>query len=82
MFQYTPLPMQNTAAQTATPAGKTAAPDRFINEEEYNTVMKQLDELGIEEGFVQELPPPNDDWLPDFSRANPFPRDIYTPVWP
>ena len=39
-----------------------------------------LEELGIEEGFVQE-PSQSDDWLPDFTRSNPFPKGQAVPIW-
>ncbi|MDR2768867.1 MAG: radical SAM protein [Treponema sp.] len=78
MFQYTPLP-RGKAAYTR--AGEASPPARFISEAEYHTVIGWLGELGIEEGFAQELTAPDNEWLPDFSCPNPFPRGIYTPVW-
>ncbi|MCL2410675.1 MAG: radical SAM protein [Treponema sp.] len=69
MTQYTPIP------------GKEKnAPDRYVNKEEYETVIKWLEEFQIEDGFFQELLT-SEEWLPDFRRANPFPSDILTPVW-
>ena len=56
-------------------------PDRYISEEEYDTVLLWLDEFGIEDGYCQELVPGNTDWLPDFSKENPFPSDLSVPVW-
>jgi putative pyruvate formate lyase activating enzyme len=67
MTQYTPL---NTPL----------APQRFINEEEYETVLGWLNEFGIEDGFYQELTA-DSDWLPDFARTNPFSSDLSLPVW-
>jgi len=69
MTQYTPIPGR----------GKTA-PQRYLTEDEYETVIKWLDEFGIEDGFCQELVTGNE-WLPDFKRANPFPSKLSVPVW-
>jgi len=69
MTQYTPIPGR----------GDTA-PKRYLLEEEYETVMKWLDDFGIEDGFCQELVTGNE-WLPDFKRSNPFPSKLSVPVW-
>jgi len=69
MTQYTPVPGKE---------GKT--PDRYVNKEEYETVMKWLDEFGISDGFFQELLT-EEEWLPDFRQKNPFPPEIMVPVW-
>jgi putative pyruvate formate lyase activating enzyme len=57
-----------------------AAPQRYLIREEYERVMEWLTEYGIEEGFYQE-PAPGRDWLPDFSRTNPFSSRLSRPVW-
>jgi putative pyruvate formate lyase activating enzyme len=67
MMQYTPV-------QTG------QGPDRYVNEEEYKTILRWIDELGIEDGFYQELLP-DSSWLPDFSRYNPFSSELSTPIW-
>jgi len=69
MTQYTPIPGRNKPM-----------PDRFLNKEEYETVLYFLKELGIEEGFCQELVT-GSDWLPDFRRFNPFSSELSVPVW-
>ena len=69
MTQYTPIPGR----------GDTA-PQRYLTEDEYDIVIKWLDEFGIEDGFCQELVTGND-WLPDFKKANPFPSKLSFPVW-
>ena len=56
------------------------APRRYVNEREYETVLGWLGEFGIEDGFCQELVT-GSDWLPDFSRANPFSSGLSVPVW-
>jgi putative pyruvate formate lyase activating enzyme len=68
MMQYTPV------------GDAPNIPQRCISEEEYETVLDWLDEFGIEDGFYQELVPDNE-WLPDFNRANPFSSELSTPVW-
>jgi putative pyruvate formate lyase activating enzyme len=75
MTQYTPPPPQ------AGSHGKTSpSPDRFLNKKEYDTVLSWLSEFGIEDGFYQELEN-GGEWLPDFSRANPFASELSVPVW-
>ncbi len=70
MTQYTPVPA----------SGKTPLPERFTSEAEYRQLVKLLDALNIEEGFLQEL---NQDteWLPDFSRVQVFSSSLSKPIW-
>jgi putative pyruvate formate lyase activating enzyme len=70
MFQYTPVRSKR---------GKKS-PQRTVSRQDFETVLSWLTELGIEDGFVQD-PATNDDWLPDFSRTNPFPSGQVVPVW-
>lgn len=70
MTQYTPV-----AAGERPPF-----PQRFTSEGEYCRLVEMLEELNIEEGFLQELEP-GDEWLPDFSRAQPFSSALSKPVW-
>jgi putative pyruvate formate lyase activating enzyme len=51
-----------------------------VTEEEYEQLMEWLEELGVEDGFCQELVP-DTVWLPDFGRTNPFSSDLSVPVW-
>jgi putative pyruvate formate lyase activating enzyme len=74
MFQYTP---SGDLPESAGPGDW----NRGINEEEYNRVMAWLDEFGIEEGFVQELPPEGEAVLPDFSLVHSFPPELADVVW-
>lgn len=46
-----------------------------ITEEEYDELLSLLDELGIEDGFVQELSE-NISWIPDFNQDVPFPASF------
>jgi putative pyruvate formate lyase activating enzyme len=70
MTQYTPIP-----------GSEKPMPKRYLNKEEYETVLSWLDEFGIEDGFCQELVTGNE-WLPDFRRHNPFSSELSVPVWP
>ncbi|MDR3122770.1 MAG: radical SAM protein [Treponema sp.] len=68
MTQYTPV------------GGSDRIPQGYVNQGEYDRLMEWLDELGIEDGFCQELFP-DDGWLPDFERTNPFSSELSVPVW-
>ena len=69
MTQYTPIPEK-----------EKLAPKRYVNKEDYDTVMGWLKEYKIEDGFFQDIVT-GSEWLPDFKRTNPFPSKILTPVW-
>jgi putative pyruvate formate lyase activating enzyme len=69
MTQYTPIPGR-----------QQTAPNRFVSEKDYKTVLGWLEEFNIEEGFCQELVT-GSDWLPDFLRPNPFSSELSVPVW-
>jgi putative pyruvate formate lyase activating enzyme len=65
------------------PVTGTEPPDienRKLEQSEYESVLAYLDDLGIEEGFVQDFTE-SDSWIPDFSRENPFPADYAVPVF-
>ena len=70
MTQYTPVPA----------AGAAPLPSRFTSGEEYDELVALLRGLNIEEGFLQELMP-DSEWLPDFSRTQPFSSSLARPVW-
>ncbi len=68
MFQYIPL-------------DRGAAADGVkVDQVEYRQVTDTLEALDMEDGFIQELEEA-DDWIPDFSRNNPFPPGFAEPVW-
>jgi len=79
MFQYTPrLPGSGGAA-----AGKEGRPvdlRRTVNRREYGQLLSWLEELGIEDGFIQE-PARKTGWLPDFTQVSPFPEGQAVPIW-
>jgi putative pyruvate formate lyase activating enzyme len=68
MMQYTPV-----GDSLRVPAG-------YVKEAEYETVLNWLEEYGIDDGFYQELVPDND-WLPDFNRHNPFSSELSKTLW-
>jgi putative pyruvate formate lyase activating enzyme len=51
----------------------------YISEHEYDELLHLLEDLGIEDGFVQELED-NVDWIPDFTMDNPFPPGFAYPL--
>jgi putative pyruvate formate lyase activating enzyme len=55
--------------------------NRYISEKEYETLLRWLEELDIEDGFYQELVPGNTEWLPDFEKTNPFSSELSIPIW-
>ena len=74
MTQYTPV--------KASPHAKDidAFPDRLLDKTEYRRLTELLEELGIDNGFYQELVE-DTDWLPDFNRIQPFSSKLARPVW-
>ena len=48
-----------------------------ISKKDYDKILKYLDEAEIENGFVQERSPKENEkkWIPDFTRTNPFNED-------
>jgi putative pyruvate formate lyase activating enzyme len=63
--------------QFVPPLGDDTLPE--ITGEAYDELMDLLDDLGIEDGFVQELAD-NIPWIPDFTRDNPFPDSFADPL--
>jgi putative pyruvate formate lyase activating enzyme len=59
---------------------RDAPPSRALSRREYERIIIWLREFGIEEGYCQDMAR-DQDWLPDFTRENPFPPDFSTPVW-
>ncbi|AEV30521.1 pyruvate formate lyase activating protein-like uncharacterized Fe-S protein [Sphaerochaeta pleomorpha str. Grapes] len=59
--------------QFVPPKGDVTFPE--ITEKEYDSLIDLMEELEIEEGFVQELAD-NIPWIPDFNRDVPFPSSF------
>jgi len=71
MTQYTPVQI---------PDVKSEIPGAYVSDDEYQTVLSILTELGIDDGYCQELVT-GSEWLPDFTRRNPFSSELSLPVW-
>ncbi|MBR4377101.1 MAG: radical SAM protein [Spirochaetia bacterium] len=69
MFQYSPKAAQGEGF-----------PERTLDKTEMDMVYSYLDELGIEDGFIQEEEV-TDEWNPDFNQLSPFPGSIGKTVW-
>ena len=69
MFQYSPKAAQGEGV-----------PERTLDKTEMDMVYSYLDELGIEDGFIQEEEV-TDEWNPDFNQLSPFPGSIGKTVW-
>lgn len=70
MSQYTPIPGQRVDPPF----------DRGLHRAEWEAALAALEELGIEDGYVQELAP-DAAWLPDFTRERPFSAALARVVW-
>ena len=76
MTQYTPVRSPDL------PAGKRSRiPGRYLHKTESEKLVDWLEDLGIDDGYVQELVP-NDSWLPDFTLHNPFGTGLFKTVFP
>ena len=82
MTQYTPVYIPDTEKKETTATIQTpgSVPDRYISQEEYETVLSMLDDFDIDDGYCQELVTGNE-WLPDFNKPNPFSSQLSVPVW-
>jgi putative pyruvate formate lyase activating enzyme len=80
MTQYTPVQAGGRKKSDHVEHEKTGMPSRYVSEEEYEIVLSMLNEFEIDDGFCQELVT-GSDWLPDFTRSNPFSSELSVPVW-
>ena len=74
MTQYTPV-VQNKDSLLI-----DAFPNRMIQENEFLELTALLEELEIDTGYFQELIQ-DTDWLPDFSKKQPFSSELAQPCW-
>lgn len=70
MTQYTPVPT----------VGSQLPSERYVEQGEYEQLLRWLEDYDIEDGFYQELVS-SSDWLPDFNKKNPFSSELSIPVW-
>jgi putative pyruvate formate lyase activating enzyme len=73
MTQYTPVYAPGIV-------DKAGIPGRYLSKGEYEKILSIVDGFGIEDGFCQELVT-DSEWLPDFTRPNPFSSELSVPVW-
>lgn len=71
MVQYTPVHI---------PGNSVHIPGRAVSQNEYDKLVDYLEEFDIEEGFFQDLET-GKDWLPDFTRQEPFPSKQTKVIW-
>ncbi|MDR0909389.1 MAG: radical SAM protein [Spirochaetaceae bacterium] len=82
MTQYTPVHIAGnlTTNDTNGASPHTNWPDTYLSTSEYDVLIRWLEELGIDDGYCQELVT-GSDWLPDFRKPNPFSSELSKPVW-
>ena len=69
MFQYSPKAAQGDGF-----------PERVLDRTEIDMVYSYLEELDIDDGFIQE-DEVTDEWNPDFNQISPFPGSIGKTIW-
>lgn len=74
MTQYTPV-SKSKKHETL-----KAFESRYIRTDELNDIQDMLDVYGLDQGFYQDLVQ-DSDWLPDFSKTQPFCSDLAKPLW-
>ena len=83
MTQYTPIPEASFgggARQSTSAAQRYGGLERPLNGGEYESLLRLLEEFGIEDGYYQELDAAAGP-LPDFSHPQPFPLQLAESVW-
>lgn len=81
MSQYTPVPFKGSQTELAArEKALSAFPNRLIDRREDSQLRRYIDEYDFEYLFYQELSD-DTDWLPDFTRCQPFSNKLATPVW-
>ncbi|MDR3311657.1 MAG: radical SAM protein [Spirochaetaceae bacterium] len=76
MTQFTPIPALSQGASTA----GGAVPLRAVSPEEYGDITDLLEAYDFAHLYYQELGA-GKEWLPDFTRPEPFPSALTKPVW-
>lgn len=79
MSQYTPVPFEEEEKLSRQKA-LSAFANRYICEDEFNTISAMLEEYQIENGFYQELVQ-DTEWLPRFEKMQPFSSALAKPIW-
>ena len=79
MSQYTPVPFDETEMKKREKA-LSSFQNRYVDEQEFGELQNLIDEYNIQNGFYQELVQ-DTEWLPDFSRTQPFQSSLAKPIW-
>lgn len=81
MSQYTPVPFKGTEEEMSLRSKALSAfPNRLLDGSEDTSIHAMIDEYDFDYLFYQELSD-DTDWLPDFTRTQPFSNKLATPVW-
>lgn len=81
MSQYTPVPFKGTEEEMSLRnKALSAFPNRLLDGSEDTSIHAMIDEYDFDYLFYQELSD-DTDWLPDFTRTQPFSNKLATPVW-
>lgn len=79
MSQYTPVPFDESEMKKREKS-LSAFQNRYMDKYEFEELKKLIDEYDIENGFYQELVQ-DTEWLPDFSKIQPFQSSLAKPIW-
>ena len=79
MSQYTPVPFDESEMKNREKA-LSSFQNRYVDEQEFGELQNLIDDYNIQNGFYQELVQ-DTEWLPDFSRTQPFQSSLAKPVW-
>ncbi len=77
MSQYTPVPFPDGEKRLE---ALSAFENRLVSEQEFRTLTRLIGQYEFEYLFYQELEP-DTEWLPDFTRTQPFSNELAKPVW-
>lgn len=79
MSQYTPVPFPTESAQQREAALKSFD-NRLVNQSEFHSLQQLITAYDFDYLFYQELET-DTEWLPDFTRTQPFSNTLAKPVW-
>lgn len=81
MSQYTPVPFKGSEQEiNLRNKALGAFENRLLNGSEDTSIKAMIDQYDFDYLFYQELSD-DTDWLPDFTRTQPFSNKLATPVW-
>ncbi len=81
MSQYTPVPFKESGPDSAIrQAALSAIENRLVSSTEDSDIRDLIDAYDFDYLFYQDLST-DTDWLPDFSRIQPFSNKLARPIW-